>query len=70
MTAISRALSEHISLESGVRIARLSKDGTKWQLTDTDGQPYDGFDQVVITAPPAQAQDLLRDSGLEPLAKD
>ncbi|WP_226610866.1 NAD(P)/FAD-dependent oxidoreductase [Marinobacter nauticus] len=69
MTAISRALSEHITLESGVRIARLAQTNAKWQLTDTEGCQYDGFDQVVITAPPAQAQELLRDSGLEPLAE-
>lgn len=69
MTAISRALSEHITLASGVRIVRLSKEDSKWQLTGTDGQHYDGFDQVVITAPPAQAQELLRDSGLEAMAE-
>ncbi|WP_029653434.1 NAD(P)/FAD-dependent oxidoreductase [Marinobacter daepoensis] len=68
MTAITRALSAHVELDAGVRIARMSRDGLQWRLTDFDGKEYTGFDQVVITAPPAQAQDLLESSGLHEFA--
>ncbi|NWO06054.1 MAG: FAD-dependent oxidoreductase [Alteromonadaceae bacterium] len=68
MTAISRALSRHVELQSQVRIKRLLPDSGRWQLVCTDGKNQGHFDQVVITAPPAQAGELLADSGLTPLA--
>ncbi|MGC8118968.1 NAD(P)/FAD-dependent oxidoreductase [Marinobacter sp. VGCF2001] len=69
MTAITRALSNHVTLEAGVRIEKLSRASGQWQLTDTEGKEYQGFDQVVLTAPPAQAQELLANSGLGSLAE-
>lgn len=68
MTAITRALSAHVEMEAGVRIARLSREGQQWRLTDTEGNEHTGFDQVIITAPPAQARELLENSGLDALA--
>jgi len=68
MTAITRSLSRHVQLQTGVRIARLEVDNSQWQLCCTKGGKYGGFDQVVITAPPAQARELLLDSQLNSLA--
>src|SRR5690554_1234445 len=70
MTAITRGLSEHVTLLAQVRIARLVREGGQWQLFCTEGKHQGAFDQVIITAPPAQAEDLLLASGLEPLAAD
>ncbi|MDX1634366.1 MAG: FAD-dependent oxidoreductase [Marinobacter sp.] len=68
MTAISRRLSEGLTLHKQVRIGQLARasDG-HWQLVDTDGQRFGAFDAVIITTPPAQARDLLEASDLEPL---
>lgn len=68
MTAISRRLSEGLSIHTQVRIERLARaiDG-HWQLVDTNGERYGSFDAVVLTAPPTQARDLLEASDLEPL---
>jgi len=68
MTAITRGLSEKVSLQAQVRIARLNRVGAQWQLLCTDGVDRGVFDQVIITAPPAQAEELLLESGLTSLA--
>lgn len=68
MTAITRALSAGVEVEAEVRIARLIPHGKQWQLVCTEGQNRGVFDRVIITAPPAQAQDILADSGLDDLA--
>lgn len=68
MTAISRALSEHVDVQASVRIARIVRDNQQWQLLCTEGKEYGHFDQVIITAPPAQAQQILADSGLTSVA--
>lgn len=69
MTAITRALSAHVELEANVRIHRLQRDGRRWHLEDTEGNVYRDFDRVVITAPPAQASELLHNSGMAQLAE-
>lgn len=69
MTAISRALAEGLALHAGVRIARMDRDSAgSWTLTDTAGEMFGPFDGVIVTAPPAQAYDLLHDSELSGLA--
>jgi len=68
MTAVSRALSKHVDLAAQVRIARLVRAGQQWQLFCTEDQDQGCFDQVIITAPPAQAQQILDDSGLALMA--
>lgn len=68
MTAITRALSTRLDVAAEVRIARLVPQGEQWQLECTGGHSRGVFDQVIITAPPAQAQDLLVASGLDELA--
>ncbi|MCK7550128.1 NAD(P)/FAD-dependent oxidoreductase [Marinobacter goseongensis] len=69
MTAISRALASGLEIQAETRIAELARTDTQWTLTDTAGQHYGPFDAVIITAPPAQARDLLADSALPDLAQ-
>ncbi len=68
MTAISRALSGHVALKPQVRIKRLIRNGDQWRLVCMEGHEHGEYDQVIITAPPAQAEELLTNSGLAPLA--
>ncbi|MEQ9547730.1 MAG: FAD-dependent oxidoreductase [Marinobacter sp.] len=68
MTAISRALSSNIDLQQEVRIETMARKDNEWFLTDASSRRYGPFDQVVVTAPPAQARDLLADSHLMDLA--
>lgn len=70
MTAISRGLSEGLNVQAQTRVARLNRDpdSKKWHLQDGDGQNLGAFDQVIITAPPAQARELLADSSAAQLA--
>lgn len=68
MTAISRALAANVSLVAETRISRLDQGADGWSLSSTEGEHYGPFDAVVITAPPAQARDLLADSNLPQLA--
>jgi len=70
MTAISRAVSNGLDLRVQTRIARLARNDQHWTLTDTDNQIYGPFDAVIVTAPPAQARDLLADSQLPALAAE
>lgn len=69
MTAVSRTLSEQLSIDYETRVAKLSKpDGTgRWSLEDTEGTQYGPFDLVIVTAPPVQTRDLLANSGLDAL---
>ena len=68
MTAITRALSVHATVVAETRVGKLARNDQSWRLLDTSGTQLGDFDQVIITAPPAQARDLLADSGLEELA--
>lgn len=68
MTAITRALSAHATVVTETRVGKLARNDQSWRLLDTSGTQLGDFDQVLITAPPAQARDLLADSDLEELA--
>ncbi|WP_297794234.1 FAD-dependent oxidoreductase [uncultured Marinobacter sp.] len=68
MTAISRALASNIDLQAEVRIDTMARKDNEWFLTDTSSQCHGPFDQVIVTAPPAQARDLLANSQLADLA--
>lgn len=68
MTAITRALSEGVSIRANVRIEQLARDAECWQVVTDDGRHEAGFDAVVITAPPAQSRTLLQNSGQEELS--
>lgn len=70
MTAISRALSDRIDIVAETRIEKLKRDETGWTLVSTGGDELGPFEAVVITAPPAQARDLLAASQLPALAAE
>ncbi|MEP1215986.1 MAG: FAD-dependent oxidoreductase [Marinobacter sp.] len=69
MTAITRGLSSTLDLRVETRIERLVGEGREWTLQDTDGNSYGPFDAVLVTAPPAQTQELFRNSELRTLAQ-
>ncbi|QSP93823.1 FAD-dependent oxidoreductase [Marinobacter salinisoli] len=64
MTAITRALSGHVTVVSETRVERFERHGNRWLLYDTQNSSLGAFDQIILTAPPAQSQDLLAASGL------
>ncbi|MCM0611975.1 FAD-dependent oxidoreductase [Marinobacter sediminum] len=68
MTAITRALSAHVNVVAETRVGKMTRNDSEWALEDVNGNPLGHFDQVIITAPPAQSRDLLADSGLAELA--
>ncbi|MBU2955743.1 NAD(P)/FAD-dependent oxidoreductase [Marinobacter sp. F3R08] len=68
MTAITRALSAHTHVVTETRVGSLVRNDQSWTVYDTAGNPLGDFDQIIITTPPAQARDLLADSGLDRLA--
>lgn len=68
MTAISRALSTHLTIRRGVRIGRLTRGEQGWRLLDTSAVDHGTFDGVILTMPPAQSRDLLLDSACPELA--
>ncbi|WP_246180439.1 NAD(P)/FAD-dependent oxidoreductase [Marinobacter changyiensis] len=70
MTAISRALSESLTINARIRIDKFERiDDDQWRLRDTEGKDHGCFDAVIITAPPAQSRDLLAASGLTGLSQ-
>ncbi len=70
MTAITRALSEGVSIRANVRIERMARDAGCWQVVADDGRQEGGFDAVLVTAPPAQSLAILENSGLKALSGD
>jgi predicted NAD/FAD-dependent oxidoreductase len=68
MTAISRGLAENVNVVAETRIHHLERNADGWNLLTAEGELHGPFDSVVITAPPAQARDLLADSRLPHLA--
>jgi predicted NAD/FAD-dependent oxidoreductase len=62
-----KALLEGLSLISGCRITALAHQQTSWSLHAEDGHSYPGFDAVLLTLPPVQAQQLLAQSALPEL---
>ncbi len=68
MTAITRGLSSAVEVRAETRIERLVRSGQEWTLRDIDGESHGPFDGVIVTAPPAQAQELFSNSELQALA--
>lgn len=68
MTAITRALSAHARVVAETRVGKLAQNDQSWAVYDTAGTHLGDFHQVIITAPPAQARELLAESGLDELA--
>lgn len=59
MTAISRGLAAHLTVQSNVRVGHLAAVESGWRIVDTAGGEHGEFDTVVMTLPPAQSRDLL-----------
>lgn len=68
MTAITRGLSSSLDVRARTRVERLIRSGQVWTIRDTDGGTHGPFDTVIVTAPPAQAQDLFNNSQLPVIA--
>lgn len=68
MTAISRALAAHLTINNDVRVAKLLRDDLGWHVIDADGHDHGAFDSVIMTMPPAQSQALLYASDCPQLA--
>lgn len=64
-----KALLQEQSLISDCRIRLLVRQHQMWSLQAEDGRSYTGFDAVVMTLPPAQARELLANSGLPELSQ-
>lgn len=58
------ALLQGIPLLTSCRIHKLDYQQQCWTLYTEDGQHYAGFDAVLVTVPPVQAQQLMTQSGL------
>lgn len=61
------ALLQGIPLITSCRIHKLDYQQRRWTLHSEDGQDYANFDAVVVTLPPVQAQQLMKQSGLPEL---
>lgn len=59
-SALTRALMADAQLHSSVRVGRLERStSSQWQLFDDAGSPLGHFDNLILSAPPAQSADLL-----------
>ncbi|MDX1588830.1 MAG: FAD-dependent oxidoreductase [Oleiphilaceae bacterium] len=61
MTAVSRALSRHVPVQYQIRADRVVRMQQQWQILEESGHSHGPFDGVVITAPPEQARELVRE---------
>lgn len=68
MTAITRALSAHARVVAETRVGKLARNDQSWSVFDDAGNHLGDYHQVLITAPPAQARELMVNSGLNELA--
>lgn len=70
MTAITRGLASTVEVKAQTRVEHLIRQGEEWTLRDTEGESYGPYDAVIVTAPPAQAQELFRNSQLQSLGEE
>lgn len=59
MNSICRHLAQGLDVRTGVRVAPLTRDDDRWQLTDDAGADLGRFSQVLCTAPAPQTAELL-----------
>jgi len=62
-----KALLDGITLVNSCRIQKLDNQQQSWTLSNDKGLSYTGFDAVILTLPPVQAQQLLAHSALPEL---
>ncbi|NNE48403.1 MAG: FAD-dependent oxidoreductase, partial [Rhodothermales bacterium] len=61
MNAIARHLAADIHVESGVKVTRPRRVGSRWQLVDDRQTELGEFDIVIVATPPQQAAALIAD---------
>jgi hypothetical protein len=61
MNELCHHLAESLDVSFRTRVGELVEEGDALLLVDTDGVELGYFDRVVVTAPPAQTIDLIRD---------
>ena len=59
MNALARDLAAGLEVASGVRVGRIAREDSAWSLADVEGRPLGSFERVLVTAPPAQAAELV-----------
>ena len=64
MNAIGKALAFGLDVRLNTAVASLSRKREQWQLADDGRRPLGEFDWVIVTAPAAQAADLLAPTAL------
>jgi predicted NAD/FAD-dependent oxidoreductase len=64
MAALGRHLAADLAVRQETRIARLTRTGRLWHLTDEAGQSNGPFDKVIVALPAPQACALLGDHPL------
>ena len=67
MNAIAKDLALSLDVRCGVRVAPLVRRDERWHLRSDDDRELGSFDQIVITAPPEQAAELIGETS--PLAE-
>lgn len=63
MNNLCKTIAQGLNVKLKTRIVKLVKD-TTWTLSDEEGNQYTDYDLVIVTAPPAQTYDLLKDHTL------
>ncbi len=59
MSALTRHLSQHLTIQYQTRIARIAREDSQWQLFDEEEADLGSYDVVLITTPPDQTLPLL-----------
>lgn len=59
MTALAKTFLNGIKVRHETEINAIKRADAKWQLTDHDGNLYDGFDRVITAVPAVQAAALM-----------
>ena len=59
MNHLCKSIAADLNVKLKTRIVNLVKNET-WTLIDEENNQYSGYDLVIVTAPPAQTQDLLK----------
>lgn len=67
MQAPVKAVLAGVPVTLNCRIHRLQRQQASWTLLSETGEQYSGFDAVLLTIPPVQAQQLLAQSGMAEL---
>lgn len=70
MSAIGKALASGIDVRLNTPVSSIERKGSRWQLAGDRQQSLGEFDWVIVTAPAAQAFDLLASTSIAPAAAD